>query len=204
MPIRLPFSMMIFIGSYLPLSLILLVQDYQFGNTTSQFCWSFLAKGSPCSLPFDNPGYSIGGFVVCVSCLLFTFFAIRVRGEGVPVTVKTANHKSTELMNYTLPYVVSFMGINFQNTDQFIGFIIFFVWMFMISFKSGQVIFNPVLIIFGWKLYEVTFRYSTGQVDHTGLALSRDEVISGADCTKTDLQKVMILTVTQPSEDFDA
>ena len=59
-------------------------------------------------------------------------------------------------MNYTLPYIVSFMSFGYDQEGKFIGIVIFLTWIFWITYKSGQIILNPILVAFGWKLYEVT------------------------------------------------
>ena len=38
-------------------------------------------------------------------------------------------------MNYTLPYVVSFMSIEYHDTGKFVGLIIFLAWMFWITYR---------------------------------------------------------------------
>ena len=53
------------------------------------------------------------------------------------------------------PYVVSFMGISYEHPEKLLGFAVFLFWMFAITYKSGQIIMNPLLLMFGWKLYEV-------------------------------------------------
>jgi hypothetical protein len=79
-----------------------------------------------------------------------------------------------DLMNYTLPYVVSFMSIEYQDTGKFIGLIIFLGWMFWITFRAGQIILNPLLIAFGWRLYDIKYRYAGSQNLYSGFALVKD------------------------------
>ncbi|WZB70433.1 hypothetical protein WJ968_33585 [Achromobacter xylosoxidans] len=75
-----------------------------------------------------------------------------------PFVVEVRRLKATpnEIINYTFPYVVSFMGITYGDPQKLIGFGVFLLWMFAISWKSGQILMNPLLLIFGWKLYEAT------------------------------------------------
>lgn len=51
-------------------------------------------------------------------------------------------------------YVVSFMGISYEAPEKLLGFAVFLFWMFAITYKSGQIIMNPLLLMFGWRLYE--------------------------------------------------
>lgn len=46
------------------------------------------------------------------------------------------------------------MGISYEAPEKLLGFAVFLFWMFAITYKSGQIIMNPLLLMFGWKLYE--------------------------------------------------
>lgn len=48
------------------------------------------------------------------------------------------------------------MGIAYGEPQKLVGFGVFLLWMFAITQKSGQILMNPLLLIFGWKLYEAT------------------------------------------------
>ncbi|MDX5997051.1 hypothetical protein HRJ35_07595 [Shewanella oneidensis MR-1] len=46
------------------------------------------------------------------------------------------------------------MGISYEAPEKLLGFAVFLFWMFAITYKSGQIIMNPLLLMFGWRLYE--------------------------------------------------
>ena len=94
-------------------------------------------------------------------------------------------------MNYTLPYVVSFMSLDYQETGKFVGLMVFLSWMFWITHKSGQLILNPVFTAFGWRYYEVTYRFPGDQQQRHGKALSRQELVPGHHM-QTSIQDVLI------------
>lgn len=190
---RLLFSLLIYIGSYLPLSLILLAQDIQYEKLSGSICWEFWDRKSSCQIPLHNPVFSIFGFLICLVSFLITRCLLHSRKPNLPIYIISSSHRPTELMNYTLPYVVSFMGISYASIDQFIGFLIFFSWIFVISHRSGQNILNPVLIIIGWRLYEIEYRYPKQTKIHKSLALSTSDVQPDKHCSKLDFQKVMII-----------
>lgn len=162
-------SFLIFIGSYLPLSLILLAQNYDYDAIDKSFCWAFWT--SSCTIPFKNPWFAIGIFFLCVFCLALTLILLAYLKPYTPITVRSASHLPADLMNYSLPYVVSFMSIDYQDTGKFIGFLIFLVWMFWITHRSGQILLNPVLIAFGWRYYDITYSYGGEATERTGHAL---------------------------------
>lgn len=68
--------------------------------------------------------------------------------------VKITKAIPNDVINYVFPYVVSFMGISYESPEKLLGFAVFLLWMFAITYKSGQIIMNPLLLMFGWKLYE--------------------------------------------------
>jgi hypothetical protein len=48
------------------------------------------------------------------------------------------------------------MGITYGEPQKLLGFGVFLIWMFAITYKSGQILMNPLLLILGWRLYEAT------------------------------------------------
>jgi hypothetical protein len=156
----------------MPLSLILLAQDYDFRFLDTDICWDVFSKSAGCVLPFYNPYYSIVFVVICLFCFSVTLLTLAVVRAKRQIQIKKEKYISTELMNYALPYVVAFMSIDYQEVGKFVGFSIFLVWMFWITYKAEQVILNPVLIAFGWKLYEISYVFPGGDAIHTGTALT--------------------------------
>lgn len=98
-------------------------------------------------------------------------------------------------MNYTLPYVVSFMGVGYSDQDQskFFGMIVFLVWIFWITYKSGQLIMNPILIVLDWRLYDVTYRHDGESVEHDCLVLADSELNPGDQARYGAVQEVMVV-----------
>jgi len=70
-----------------------------------------------------------------------------------------------EIINYTFPYVVSFMGITYDDPQKLLGFGIFLLWMFSLTYKSGQILMNPLLLVLGWRLYEATIIINNDEKD---------------------------------------
>ncbi|WP_336748509.1 hypothetical protein [Pantoea vagans] len=157
---------LIFIGSYLPLALILALQDIPKAWWDQAFCTvQSFSNGTCVFVPFANP-------IISSSFLLVTILAILIvktslKKVSYPFMVKVTKYKKipNEIINYTFPYVVSFMGISYDDPQKLIGFIVFLLWMFAITYKSGQILMNPLLIIMKWKLYEATILISNAEKD---------------------------------------
>lgn len=169
MQFRLLTAIMVFLGSYLPLAVILFSQNIDYPALGRGLCWPL--KAGQCELPVNEAGYSIGFVFVTLACFLLTVLALALVKPVQDVTISEVEYVPTDLMNYTLPYVVSFMGINYNETDKFVGFCVFLAWMFWITHKSGQVFLNPILIALGWRLYNVTYSFAGSSDTLKGRAL---------------------------------
>jgi hypothetical protein len=195
---RVPFAAAIFLGSYLPLSLILLAQNFDYASVTRPFCWNWTAD---CVMPFRNPTFALGIFFGCIVCFAITLAILAMVTPKREIIVRQAKYIPADLMNYVLPYVVSFMSIDYQETGKFIGLLIFLAWMFWITFKSGQIIFNPLLIVFGWRLYDISYNFPGDNTEHSSFALSKVLISPLERYRQTAIQDVMIIKTPVDSED---
>ncbi|MEV4933026.1 hypothetical protein MRBLSP13_001173 [Sphingobium sp. LSP13-1-1.1] len=121
-----------------------------------------------------------------------TLIALRAIRPSISVEVTEAEYVPTDLMNYTLPYVVSFMSIDYQETGKFIGFLVFLAWMFWITHRAGQIIFNPVLIAMGWRLYTISYHFAGSQKVFKTSALSNGHLVPGLH-KQYPLQEILII-----------
>jgi hypothetical protein len=195
MQIRLLASIVIFLGSYLPLALILLVQDANYTLLGGTFCWRLWDERAGCAIPLGHPKFSLAILGLCLCCFSLTLAALSSLRPKVPIDVTDVKYIPAELMSYTLPYVVSFMSIGYQETGKFVGLTIFLAWMFWITYKSGQILLNPVLTVFGWRLYEIKYVFPDDKTVRNGRALARGIAEPGSRYEHTAVQDVIILRV---------
>ena len=154
MQMRLFPALILFLGSYFPLSLILLIQDIKETSWKAPMCR--IAEVSSCFLPeLTNPGRALGLLGVCAVSLVI-FMALMKNLSGYS-SLEVVHSKSVpnDLINYVFPYVVSFMGLDLGIDGKFFGFLLFIVLMFVITYRSGQILMNPFLLVAGWQLYEM-------------------------------------------------
>ena len=69
--------------------------------------------------------------------------------------VTESKHVPADLINYVIPYVVSFMSLDYEQTPKLFGFAVFLIWIFWITYKSGQIALNPVLAVLGLSLIHI-------------------------------------------------
>lgn len=163
MQLRILIAAAIYLGSYLPLSLILLAQDIDLESVKRGICpvWSIITLS--CASPFKNPFWSLGAVAVCAMGMAATFVALRALRTTQRVKVIESKHIPADLINYVIPYVVSFISLDFEQGAKLIGFAVFLSWIFWITYRSGQIVLNPVLAAFGWKLFEVSMSITERQ-----------------------------------------
>lgn len=167
-------AILLFMASYFPLSLILLLQDVSEASWDSPFCRSL----STCGLPvLMNATRSLSLFMICLVSLVFFIAVMKMIPADHYLTVTEAKPAPNDLINYVFPYVVSFMGLDLGSSGKLCGFLVFLGWMFLITYRSGQILMNPLLIAAGWQLHEVTVRI--GGSDRTGFALAKTPVNPG-------------------------
>lgn len=184
-------AMIIFIASYLPLAVILLIQDLDLRIAARGLCpvWR-----GPCASPLKHTELSLGFVLLSSLCLVATLGALALLKPKQQIKVVEARHVPADLMNYVLPYVVSFTGLDFSDLPKLLGFAVFLAWIFLITLRSGQVIMNPVLTVFGWQLYELSYQFHGGSADaHAASALARRSLETGDVVAQQSLQTVMII-----------
>jgi hypothetical protein len=176
MEMRLFPALILFLGSYFPLSLILLIQDVKETSWKEPLCR--VAELSSCHFPeLANPERALGLLGICAfSLVIFMWLMKRLSGYS---TLKVVDSKSipNDLINYVFPYVVSFMGLDIGIDGKFFGFLLFIGLMFLITYRSGQILMNPFLLVAGWQLYELNI--VTERHKRCVKALSNDPVHAG-------------------------
>ena len=176
MKMRLLPALILFLGSYFPLSLILVVQDIKDSSWKEPICT--IAAISACHLPeLANPGRALTLLAICALSLVL--FIVLMKGLSAYSNLEVVDSKSVpnDLINYVFPYVVSFMGIDLGAEGKFYGFLLFILLMFVITYRSGQILMNPFLLVSGWQLYELNI-LTEGQ-KRCVKALSQDQIQPG-------------------------
>lgn len=192
MQIKLIPAALLFIASYFPLALILAVQDIKEEFWHQPLCRDaqFWLK---CELPqLANPRLGYASIGVCLLSLIFFLWVLRHFRGTTEMTIDECKAVPNDLINYVFPYIVSFMGVELGSTGKVLGFGLFLAWLFLISYRSGQILMNPLLLAVGWQLYEI-------QADIEGnkrslRALSRDIVVPRQKLRSCLVQGIYVLS----------
>ena len=183
----------IFIGSYLPLSLILLTQDTDKKFYGHPLCTNWYQFTTQCSIPLKAPYFSISFFVLSLLCFLVALITLNCQRPKLKISLKDSKYVPSDLMNYVLPYIVAFMSLDYQDTNKLAGFLIFLIWIFWVTHKSGLIILNPVFSVFGWKLYEIKYSHQGSEVVLNGLTLSNIDLEENVLYKHAKIQDVIII-----------
>ena len=116
-------------------------------------------------MPFESPILSLTFLAVTALAIFLAKASLQKIKYPFLVNVKRFKATPNEIINYTFPYVVSFMGIAYGDPQKLVGFGVCLLWMFAITLKSGQLLMNPLLLIFGWKMYEATILINNVEKD---------------------------------------
>ncbi|GLS45894.1 hypothetical protein [Methylobacterium brachythecii] len=193
MQLRILVAAAIYLGSYLPLAVILLAQDVDAGAVRRGICPMASMVALECASPLRNPVWSLSAVAICAIGMAVTFLALRLVRKPHRVRVTESKHIPADLINYVIPYVVSFISLEYDQPLKLIGFAVFLIWIFWITYRSGQIVLNPVLAAFGWKLFEVKYIYDAGRGTFVGRMLSRVDVEPDREYHHGALQDVMVV-----------
>ncbi|MDV3560394.1 hypothetical protein CMU69_12685 [Elizabethkingia anophelis] len=155
-------AILLFISAYSPLFLILAVKDFDFNNIHY----------------FKHPIviYTMLGIALLSVISLFVTVAYMDRGN-MPVMIKSVKNRSVDLINYTIPYIVSFFSFDLSKTEDMISLSIFLLLMLLLTIKSKSVFMNPILLLAGYNLYDLEYEFD-GKASST-IVISKEEMYTG-------------------------
>lgn len=141
MKLRFLSSLLIFLSAYSPLSIIFLIQDYDFASnklTHPKIVWSIFG-------------------VAVISCIIVWAAVRYLKVSSPPVTVKAVSNRSGELVNYSIPYMISFFVMDLDNMKLLLSFGFFMLIMYWMTLKTHNIFINPILAVLGYNIYDVFY-----------------------------------------------
>jgi hypothetical protein len=155
-------SIAIFISGYTPLFLIMIIKDITGLNWyTYQF--------SSATLGFENITFPIGflmtnssvvwGLVVVsvISLLMLRYVLKNITSNPFEITITKAKSRSSEVVNYTIPYMISFVAFDLSKWQDLLSLIIFLGILCLLSIRSQSIFINPILAALGYGLYDCSY-----------------------------------------------
>jgi hypothetical protein len=150
MKLRIYTSIWIFISAYSPLTIILAIRDWD-----SQKC------------ALKHLGIIISLLCVSIiSCLILWLSLKFLKSSEPPVTIIKVHNCSSDLINFSIPYVVSFFALNLEEIVVMLSFVLFMIMMWWMTIKTNNIFTNPILALFNYTLYTVTYKTFLDDVEH--------------------------------------
>lgn len=95
----------------------------------------------------------------------------------MPVKIRSIKSRSVDLINYTIPYIVSFFGFDLSKIEDVVSLTIFLCLMLLLTIKSKSVFMNPILLLAGYNLYDLEYEFD-GKVNST-IVISKHDMRGG-------------------------
>jgi hypothetical protein len=175
-------AVLLFISAYAPLFLILAVKDFDFEKTHCfKHSWAVSVL--------------LGLSTLSVALLWYTVHSIPAGNKKV--TIKKVQTRSADLINYTIPYIVSFFAFDLSKVDDVISLSIFLLLLLLLTVRSKSVFMNPILLLFRYNLYDIEYEFDSKE--QSTIALSKHELRVGQRYDIRMLTRYMYF-VTQPED----
>jgi hypothetical protein len=176
-------AILLFISAYSPLFLILAVKDFDF-NCLFRFKHSTAI-------------YIMLGIAFLSIILLFATLNSMKRGN-MPVKIKTVKNRSVDLINYTIPYIVSFFGFDLSKIADVISLSIFLLMMLLLTIKSKSVFMNPILLLAGYNLYDLEYEFD--RKSYSTIIISKQEIYTNERFYIRSLTRFLYLVIEKKIE----
>jgi len=171
---RIVISFIIFLSAYAPLALLFALRDFD-----SDARW------------FHHPRFVLCVVITASLSLLCLWLAISTVKGQFPITVNRVALRSNDLIDYTIPYLVSFFGVDFGKWQDVSALGMFIMLLFLLSVTTQSIFINPALALFGYGLYEVDFTEGTKQKN--GVFLAKGELFPGAEYKMERLSRFLYI-----------
>lgn len=169
-------SIAIFISGYTPLFLIMMIKDVQavkwFTYELSTSFLGFTHFSVPVGLIFKNSSVVCGLLLVSLLSLGMLWFVLKnITSNPFEITIIKAKSRSSEVVNYTIPYMISFVAFDLSKWQDLLSLMLFLSILCLLSIRSQSIFINPILAALGYGLYDVDFKENNKDKECVMLAL---------------------------------
>jgi len=170
---------LIFLSGYSPLLLIMCFRDFNF------------QQGS-----FEHPRTVVALMAIAIASVFLVFVALRSIHSGLPIRIISLRSRATDLVNYSLPYIVSFFGLKLNDPHDMGSLAVLMLLLFILAFRTNSLFINPILACGGYQLFEA-------ECEENGYKKTRDVLVKGeilpGDLCRAELLSTSLLLITTSS-----
>ena len=170
-------ELVVFISSYYPLFLILLLRDMS-------------NKEKEIELFFEGSGY----YVSCIAVLFFTVSSVAFlvsaklmrkllvsQSGGRKVIISKCHQVRGDMLNYTLPFLIGLFAFDYSGFQSIASLIVFLFFMFLFARNERVVLLNPMLLLVGIRLYHAEYKeFSTAYTGSKSMLVYGELVVGNA------------------------
>ena len=183
MKIRILPSLLIFFSAYSPLSIIFLIQDFD---------WKTKTVTHP-EILYPILGISLISVILIWSAVKF------IKVYTPPVKVISVSNRSGELINYSIPYMISFFVMDLSKTKLLISFVFFMFVMYILTLRTHNIFINPILAVIGYNIYDVKYQKDNREFQSFFL-IKGERLKKGESCRIVELSEHLFLITERNPE----
>lgn len=176
-------AFVVFMSGYWPLALVITVLDFDFGKLEFTACWTvaavLVAFGSACWFTARH-------------------FVHYAKGDRVKITA--TKDRSVELLNYAVPYIAGFAGMETGSLGKVLAMFIVLWVVFYVTYKTHTVVVNPFLLSLGYRLVDITFTRMDNNAPGSVLAVTKFDVAPGDEVRIRSIATSCVLVVAVVSQ----
>ncbi len=199
-------SIAIFISGYTPLFFIMIIKNIK------EFKWYEFVFPSPIlsytslKLPYwvvlNNPMVVVFLITVSILSLLLLRYVLKNISENpFEIKIVKAKSRSSEVVNYTIPYMISFVAFDLGKWQDITSLILFLSVLCLLSIRSQSIFINPILAAAGYGLYDCN--YIEGNKSKECVMLSKTDLLEDSTETYKKLNNYMGIISQQGSRNAE-
>ncbi len=148
------FEVLIFLSSYYPLFLILLIRDIS--EKTNGISFGFDSWGLKVSL-WALALFYLSSIASLIVGQLMRRLLIHQQG-GTPIKIQEASQVRGDMLNYTLPFLIGLFAFDYKSIQSILSLLIFLAFIFSFVRKEKISLLNPMFLLMGIRLYRIKYK----------------------------------------------
>ena len=102
--------------------------------------------------------FTISGIIISIILTIILLRILKATAQFPiePISLSSVNYKSSDLLAYMFSYVFPFLDLDPGSYIDSIIILFIFVILAVIYINSNMIYINPMLSVFGYKIYEIT------------------------------------------------
>jgi len=175
-------AVLLFISAYSPFFLILAVKDFDY-TLKSKYL-------------FNNP-IPIWILLGITLISVFILFAVihYMKSSTYNGEIISVKNRSVDLIGYTIPYMVSFFGMDLNESSDVISMCIFMLILLVLTLSSKSIFMNPMLALIGYGLYDIEYKFD--KKIYSTVVLSKLELDAGKKYYMRSITRFLYLVIEE-------